>query len=708
MASAAVAKSSSGERAPLSSPAGVTSTSPVWSSTSAGGISIASPRPQVALPGQIMSAASTPRSVASTAVGDKATTTRQVIGLSKAQSRRFAQLQEKTKEKLTPASEKLHALLESHWRWRLENSPELATFVGDFANANALDDRSQEQMESSYRQLLHMLESVRSFPAHELTEYKERMHLAVLVHQLRTVVQGVRFRTFLMPVHRIDGPQRQFPFLLRHMRYSSVRDYVCYLSRLRGFEKKTEQLVDLMRQGLAEGMTPPRLAMTGMLEHIRSGLAVPPEETGFFVPLRAAEENVLTANTTQGDVLDEENVLRFDSLESLRAKGARIIQESVQPAFQQLLDFVEKEYMPALRPLQDISCASLPNGEALYMQCLRFHTDSDTPAAELHKMGLSEVERISGLMSNVLRAAHYTGSMQSFGEHLAEQPQLHYQSREQMLEHVNHLCRQVEEQLAEVFPKPNLSYKVMEFPIYQKEAWMSMYYFTPSFDTRREGKLFINTHYSKRRNMYEMVAYTLHYIGGWHVPMGLAIESDLPNFRKLPDMVRVGDAPCRFPLYSAYRNGLALYCESLGDEMGLYNDPYQLFGYNKHSMLAACGLVVDTGIHAMGWTHDQAMEFIMKHVPGLPRAAVEEELVRVMVWPGHACSFKVGEMKIQDLRTKAKTELRSLYNNKAFHTVLVEGSMLPLPVLATEVDRYIKRVQADKVAADMAILASSS
>ena len=359
----------------------------------------------------------------------------------------------------------------------------------------------------------------------------------------------------------------------------------------------------------------------------------------------------------------------------LVAAGRQAVNDSFTPAMQKLLAFVKNDYLPAAR--KDIGASGLPDGAAYYQHAIRRHTTTDLTAKEIHEIGVKEVARIRGEMEAIIRGVGFKGTFQGFLTFLRTDPRFYYASADDLVAGYALIAKRADGELPKLFAElPRNSYGIRVIPDYEAPAQTTAYY-QPGASGARAGIYMINTYKLDTRPRYEMEALTLHEsVPGHHLQISRAQElKGLPEFRR-----NAG--------YTAYVEGWALYAESLGGEMGFYIDPYSKFGQLTYEMWRACRLVVDTGMHAMGWTREQAINF-MKENTAKTENDIVVEVDRYIVWPGQALAYKLGELKIKELRARAARELGARFDVRKFHNAILDDGPLPLDLLDRRLSDWI-------------------
>lgn len=557
-------------------------------------------------------------------------------------------------------SKELHDLFEEDWEWTLNDSPEWGTYVGDDRFNDRLSDLSFEAIERRKAHSREMLKRIQGIDRAKLDglDGQDVTSYDLFLLNARLAVEGERFSTELMPVSQMEGPQLAFPMLVDAMPFRNTRDYENYLSRLAAFPRFLDQVTALMKRGMETGWMPPAVPLRSIPEQI-SGQTVDVSKS----PLDGAFDK-FPADMPEND------------RDRLKARGEQIIRDQVLPGLRKFDSFITGVYMPAAR--KDIAASSLPGGLDYYRHAIRCQTTTGLSPQEIHEIGLGEVARIRGEMDAVIKEAGFQGSFQDFLKSLRSDPKFYYTNAADLVAGYRDIAKRIDGELPRFFAElPRNSYGIREIPEYEAPAQTTAYYIPGATDGSRAGVFAVNTYKLETRPKYEMEALTLHEsVPGHHLQISRAQElNDLPDFR------RNGG-------YTAYVEGWALYAESLGSEMGFYADPYSKFGQLTYEMWRACRLVVDTGMHAMGWSREKAIDFMLQNSAKTENDVIVE-IDRYIVWPGQALSYKLGELKIKELRARAKQQLGDKFDLRRFHNALIDNGPLPLSVLDSQIDTWI-------------------
>jgi uncharacterized protein (DUF885 family) len=419
-----------------------------------------------------------------------------------------------------------------------------------------------------------------------------------------------------------------------------------------------DQTIALMEQGLTAQMTPPRITLRDLSGQVKAQIFDDPMKSPM---LEAFSKMPLTIPAAEQTKLQE------------RASAA--YKDSVAPAFIKFDQFLTSRYLPACRETTD--AASLPNGAAMYEYNVKWHTTTNKTPQEIHEIGLTEVKRIRGEMDGVMAAAGFKGSYEDFKKFLRTDPRFYFKDPASFLMAYRDIAKRADPELARLFGHlPQTPYGVKAVPDAAAPSQTTAYYDPGSFAAGRAGYMFANTYKLESRPKWEMEALTMHEaVPGHHIQVSIAQElQGLPDFRKNSS-------------YTAFVEGWGLYAESLGEEMGFYKDPYSKFGQLTYEMWRAIRLVVDTGMHSMGWTRDQAIDFFRENAAKTDQDIIVE-VDRYIVWPGQALGYKMGELKIQELRRRVEQQLGARFDVRGFHDVVLGHGAVPLDMLEQQVNAW--------------------
>jgi uncharacterized protein (DUF885 family) len=553
---------------------------------------------------------------------------------------------------------RLDAVLAEAWEQDLVENPLLATAVGDHRFDDRLPSMTRADLERRAARARQLLDRLRSLDQAGLAP-SDRISYRMLELRLRDDLAAHRFGEWRTPLTSDSGFHTEIALLPREVPLATIRDYENYIARLRAIPAYFDQQVALLREGLRTGFTLPRVVLEGYDVTIRAHAMAEPEKSAFWAPFETFPPGI-----------------RELERESLRAAGRAAIGDAVLPAYRSFLDFFTREYLPGARTTT--AAPDLPEGRAYYEWLVRRHTTLDATPDEVHAVGLREVERIHGEMRDVIRQVGFAGGFDAFVERLRTDPRFYARTPEDLLRQASWIAKRMDGKLPSLFRRlPRQPYGVEPVPPDLAPKYTGGRYVGAPLDGARAGTYWVNTHALESRPLYTLEALTLHEaVPGHHLQIALAKElEDLPAFR-------------RYGYVNAFGEGWGLYAERLGLEAGFYSDPYSNFGRLTYEMWRACRLVVDTGLHAKGWSRAQALEFLAART-ALSRHEIETEVDRYISWPGQALAYKMGELKIRELRARAEKALGESFDVRAFHDAVLENGAVPLPVLEERIDAFI-------------------
>ncbi|HTZ74493.1 MAG TPA: DUF885 domain-containing protein [Candidatus Aquilonibacter sp.] len=568
------------------------------------------------------------------------------------------------------ATRQLRAFLAADWKYWVEQYPEDATEFGYQGENDRWTDYSPAAIASRNQRLRQSMGELEAIARNDLPP-SERLNYDLYREQLQLTLEGLayhgdafplqnEFPTILyMPVNQMGGVQQYVPDIIAQMSMEKESDYRDLVARLNGVPAVVDQTIALMKLGMAQGWTSPKITMRDVPKQVESQIFTDPMAS----PLLAAFKNF------PASIPDPERRQLTD-----QAKTAYT--QNVVPAFTKLRDFLVNTYIPACR--DTVSASALPDGANYYKYLVRWETTTSMTPEQIHQVGLDQVKQIRGEMNDVIDSTGFKGDFNDFVKFMNTDKQFVYPSAADMLLHYRALAKEADPQLAHLFGLlPRLPYGVKEVPAASAPSQTAAYYEPGSPIAGRPGYLFINTYDLPSRPSWDAEDLILHEgVPGHHLQISLAQEmTDMPEFRK-----QLG--------YTAYVEGWALYAESLGREIGFYTDPYSKFGYLSAQMWRAVRLVVDTGIHSEGWTREQAIQYFEENT-GQPHLNAVVEIDRYLVWPGQALGYKIGQLKILELRHDAEQRLGNRFDIRKFHDAVLDQGALPLDILQKQVDAWV-------------------
>ena len=524
---------------------------------------------------------------------------------------------------------------------------------------DAIGRRQGEQQE--------FLRRLRFIDSSKLTE-TDQLNYDLFRRSLENSIDGHQFKNYLMPMSQRGGVQ-SLESTAETLRLANVQDYEDWLARMAQIETVIEQTMSRMEEGRESGYMPPKILMERIPAQISMQLVEDPEQSPFFKSFAAMPDSIVDADR-----------------ERLQQLAKDLIDESVVPGYREFASYFNNVYLPASR--DTIGASSLPDGEAFYEYRTRLYTTTQMTPDEIHRLGLNEVKRIRDEMQLVIDELEFEGSFDDFLTFLRTDPQFYYDTPEELFEGYLAISKRIDPELVKVFGKlPRMPYGLRPIPDNIAPDTTTAYYNRPAADGSRPGYYYVNLYRPEVRPKYEMEVLSIHEaVPGHHLQISLQMElEEMPNFRK-------------YSGFTAFTEGWGLYSESLGYEMGFYKDPYSKFGALTYDMWRAVRLVVDTGMHFKGWTRQQAIDFF-KDNAAKTEADIINEIDRYISWPGQALAYKIGQLKMLELRRKAEQALGNDFDIKAFHDALLGGGALPMEILETRMNRWLSEQLKQKSAA---------
>ncbi len=558
----------------------------------------------------------------------------------------------------TQAKARFDALLSEAWELDKRENPLLATATGDHRYNDRLGSVAPADVERRAAAARAQLATLLAIDRAAL-DAQDRVSHAMFERELRRDLARHDFRAIRIPITSDSGFHTGLSRLAQEVPLASTQDYENYLARLRAIPEYFGQYVAHMREGLRTGFTSPRIALEGYEATMQAHVVDAPEQSAFWKPFTAFPPGVPASEH-----------------ERLRAAGREAILGFVVPAYRSLLAFFTKEYRPGAR--ETLGAYELPDGKAYYGWLVKDFTTLDTTPDEVHRIGLAEVERIRREMDAVVKKTGFEGSFAQFLEFLRTDPRFYARTPEELLTQASWIAKRMDAKLPSLFGRlPRQPYGVEPVPDDLAPKYTAGRYVGAPLDGRRAGAYWVNTYALETRPLYQLESLTLHEaVPGHHLQGALAKELEgLPPFR-------------RYSYVNAFGEGWGLYSERLGIEAGFYEDPYSDFGRLSYEMWRAARLVVDTGIHAMSWTRQQATSYMSERT-ALSRHEVTTEIDRYISWPGQALAYKMGELKIRELRARAETALGTRFDVRAFHDAVLANGSVPLDVLERQIDEFI-------------------
>jgi uncharacterized protein (DUF885 family) len=560
------------------------------------------------------------------------------------------------------ADSALNDLVEEYFDSQLELSPMNATAIGD----SRYDDRLDETTSPGFREkelgiLRAFLDRARRIDAASLSP-SARITWEIFVGERELELEGQRFPEELIPLNQMGGLPLDLALYgsgTGPQPFTNTREYERFLKRARELPRWVDGAIAMMREGMSRGITLPRPAVAKVIPQLRDIIAARAEDSIFWEPIKAFPPKMPAGDQAR-----------------LTQEYRDAISREVLPAYRRLADFMERDYLPAARTT--VGWSDLADGAEWYRWRMRESTTMKLEPGQVHELGLAEVARIRGEMLAVKEQVGFQGDLDAFFKHLEEDPKFYFESEGELLEAYRDVKHHIDELLPKMFSDfPKADYEIRAVEPFRAASAAGASYQGPSADGKRPGIFYINTFNLKAQPKFGLETLSLHEAApGHHFQIAIQQElTGLPRFR-------------RFNNYVSYAEGWALYAESIGKELGVFTDPYQWYGRLSDEMLRAMRLVVDTGLHAKGWSREQSIRYMLDN-SSLAESDVTAEVERYIVWPGQALGYKLGQLHISALRAKAQQALGAAFDVREFHSQVLRDGAVPLDVLTAKVDRWI-------------------
>lgn len=561
------------------------------------------------------------------------------------------------KKARSAAGQSLHALFAAEWDYSMQQNPVWASLLGDRRFNDKWDDVSLAAVESRQQHSQQVLRRLQQIKRAQLNA-ADQFSYDLFKNRLELAIEGHQFKDYLVPIDQRGGIQT-LDELTDQLRFTTVKDYEDWIARLHAFPTYTDQTIELLRAGIKERVLQPKIIMQRIPAQLDKQIADDPQKSNFYKPFRNLPKD-------------------FSESEKKRLSTAaeQAITKDVVPSFRKLKQVFEAEYLPA--SFDQVGVWQVPNGDKAYAYYARLYTTTDLTPEQIHAIGMKEVNRIQGEMQKVMEEVGFKGTREEFFAYLRTDPKFFYKTGDEILQGTRAMAKRIDPNLLKVFRTlPRTPYGVEPIPDAIAPDTTTAYYSGPAADGSRAGTYYVNLYKPESRPKWEMLALALHEsVPGHHLQIALSRElGEVPNFRK-------------YGGYTAFTEGWGLYAESLGYDMGLYDDPYSRFGQLTYEMWRAVRLVVDTGMHQKHWTRDQAINFFKQNAPKAELDIVNE-IDRYIAWPGQALAYKIGQLKITELRQRAAQQLGTKFDLKEFHDVVLLQGAMPLNLLEQRVDGWI-------------------
>jgi uncharacterized protein (DUF885 family) len=555
------------------------------------------------------------------------------------------------------ATATLHRLFDSEWERSLREDPTSATYLGDHRYDALWPDMSPAANERSHQGDQAVLAQLASIRPEQLSD-ADQLNRELFRRMYQGRVDGYEYGTRFTPVSQ-KGSIATAAELAELIDFKGVREYEDWISRINGLGVAVDQTIAFMQEGVKRKQVQPRIIMERVPKQIDAQIVTDAATSPFYAPFRSMPDSIPAGEQAR-----------------LRAAASKAIAETAVPAFKRLRAYVEKDYLPKCR--DTVGIWDTPGGDAWYQKRIAWFTTTNLTADQIHEIGLQEVARIRGEMEMIIRQVGFQGDFPQFLQYLRTDPKFRYTDPQQLLQAYMVMAKRIDPLLPQYFGRlPRMPYGVRPIPEQSAPDTTTAYYQPGSQDGTRAGYYYVNLYKPEERPKYEIPVLTIHEaVPGHHLQIALAQElGDLPKFRRDFEA-------------TAFVEGWALYSESLGEEMGLYKDPYDKFGQLTYDMWRAVRLVVDTGMHAKHWTRQQAIDYFKANA-AKTELDIVNEVDRYIAWPGQALAYKVGQMRIQALRREATAKLGPKFDLRAFHDVVLGSGAVPLDVMEANVRRWM-------------------
>ncbi len=550
-------------------------------------------------------------------------------------------------------------ILDEEWKRGIQENPVYASYMGDKSANQDWPDISESAVRERQKKTREVLERIRSIDPQRLST-ENQLNYRLFLYNYERSVRAQKFDSHLLTFGQRGGIQLEHE-TAEGLSFNTSQDYKDWLVRLEKLPGLIDQHINLGRLGIERKVTAPNILMQRVANQIQLQLVDNPEKSPFFSVFIDIPDNI-------------------EDRESIQLMARDVIKNKVIPAYYKLNDFFTTEYLPASRT--SFGVLDLPNGFEWYENLARYHTTTDLTPDEIHEIGLSEVKRIRSEMQQVIDSLGFEGSFDEFLNFLRTDPQFYYETEDELLEAYLATSKKIDPEMVSLFKVlPRTPYGIKPIPMESAPDTTTAYYMRPAADGSRAGYYYVNLYRPEVRPKYEIEVLSVHEaVPGHHLQIALAMELEgIPNFR-------------RYSGYTAYVEGWGLYSESLGYDIGLYSDPYSKFGALTYDMWRAVRLVVDTGMHYKGWTRQEAIDYFTANAAKTEQDIINE-IDRYLIMPGQALAYKIGQLKILELKNKAKEQLGDDFDIKEFHHAVLSQGALPLAVLEENIESYLLEIK---------------
>ena len=561
-----------------------------------------------------------------------------------------------TIERLSNDEKTFIKLLEDDWENTLQENPFFASLLGDERFNDQVTSNSVEKFKLDQDYEISFLEKLSQINLSNLTE-PQKLNYRLIKTSYEVALDGKNFPNYYMQLNQRGGVQDYYSYADR-LNFSEKQDYLDWFERIKGFNQNIINSLKNNQEGLKNGYTQPKLVSRAVATQIENMLALEIDKHPYFKAFSSAEK-----------------VMSEQEANALKESVKEFIVDKLNPSYRKLLTFLRNVYIPNSR--NSVGLDGVPNGKAWYEYLAKYHTTTNLTPNEIHEIGLKEVARIRSEMEDIIESVSWQGDFRSFLTFLRTDPQFYYETGEELLEAYRAMSKKIDAYMPSLFNKlPRAPYGVIAIPMETAPYTTTAYYNAPS--KGRPGYYYANLYKPETRPKYEIPVLSVHEaVPGHHHQIALAQElENVPKFRNHLS-------------FTAFVEGWGLYSEQLGENMGLYEDPYDKFGQLTYDMWRAIRLVVDTGMHYKGWTREEAVDLFLENTAKTP-LDINNEVDRYIAWPGQALAYKIGQLKIMELRDKAKEELGEKFDLKDYHDFILSFGSIPMNILEEKVNEFIE------------------
>lgn len=547
-------------------------------------------------------------------------------------------------------------LLDEDWEHTLQENPYFASLLGDLRFNNKVSSNSSEKFKSDANYERAFLDKLDKIKLSNLND-SDQLNYRLIKTSTEISFEGRNFPRYYMALNQRGGVQDYYSYGDR-LNFSNKTDYEDWFERIKGFNENVKNSLINNREGLEMGYTQPKLVTRAVVSQIESLLASSMEDHPYY-------KIFLSANEIIGD----------EEASEIQSRVKDFINNELNPSYRKLMTFLKNVYLPNSR--NSVGISDVPDGKAWYEYLVKYHTTTDLTPDEIHEIGLKEVARIRSEMEDIIALVEWEGDFNSFLRFLRTDPQFYYETGEELLDAYRAMSKKIDAFMPSLFNKlPRAPYGVIPIPMESAPYTTTAYYNAPS--KGRPGYYYANLYKPETRPKYEIPVLSVHEaVPGHHHQIALAQElENVPKFRNHLS-------------FTSFVEGWGLYSEQLGENMGLYDDPYDKFGQLTYDMWRAIRLVVDTGMHYKGWTREEAVELFLQNTAKTPQD-INNEVDRYIAWPGQALAYKIGQLKIMELRDKAKEELGEKFDLKDYHDFILSFGSIPMNILEEKVNEFIE------------------